>query len=198
MQASQIMTFLTTAKFTKVGFNGTSTDFLDLWLDKYRVHTSIVVAASRINEAVALSLLKAAFSQQAEFHAIEMRDNERITLGDPGFNYNQYVSQLTATCATFDVSNYPSSKISKTLVDPAKERKVSMHDLMYGGMDDDDEVGYDGSMTLDDPIDGYLVHATNRRRSRFPRRPSLNREVWGKISKEDQETWDKLNLKPRH
>jgi len=186
-------------------FKGSSLDFVNHWLDQLRIYNEISPLAEKIQDAFAMTMLKAAVSLQPELYTVQNTDDyERVKSG-AGIDFEMYKTLLMSTCMTFDATHKLSSKpaASTTLEAPKDTRKVTLHDLLQANehdLSESYENGVDDTpFSLDTPSDDLMINATRRdapRRGpqyRRPRTPGLNKETWDKLLKADQETWDRLS-----
>jgi hypothetical protein len=134
----------------------------------------------RLNGYQLLRLLKNAVSLSPTLHSVQLTDNYEQQRGQFPLDYVQYKELLYAAADNLDGLKPPSRDTSR------KAHKAEF-DIAEDYHEPEDE-GAPGE-TNQDPLD--IIMANVARQGSF--RPSMKREVWKKLSKEGQETWDKLS-----
>ena len=104
--------WLSTARFTKDKFIGTSTQFYDTWLDRLRQYNFTVPTAEALTDAIALQMLKMAFSEESSFFKIQTDENARVIQGGGKFTFEEYKTALKDQCGIFDKMNYKDKPIA--------------------------------------------------------------------------------------
>ena len=104
--------WLSTARFTKDKFIGTSTQFYDTWLDRLRQYNFTVPTAEALTDAIALQMLKMSFSEEPSFFKIQTDENARVIQGGGKFTFEEYKTALKDQCGIFDKMNYKDKAIA--------------------------------------------------------------------------------------
>jgi hypothetical protein len=134
----------------------------------------------RLNDYQLLSLLKNAISLSPTLHSVQLTDNYDQQRGKFPLEYVQYKELLYAAADNLDSLKPPSRDTSR------KAHKAELNIAEdHHEPEDEDAPGE----TNQDPLN--IIMANVAIQGSF--RPSMKREVWKKLSKEGQETWDKLN-----
>jgi hypothetical protein len=127
-----------------------------------------------------LRLLKNAVSLAPTLHSVQLTDNFDQQRGRLPLGYEQYKDLLYAAADNLDSLKPPSRDTP---------RKVHKAELDHVDEYHDPEVDETAEEVDSNPIDTILANVAKQ--GSF--RPSMKREVWKKLTKEGQETWDKLS-----
>ena len=155
-------------------------DYVDL-LQKY--NDQQIDPSQRLQDLMKKALLRSSVSTVTQLRAVSDREQERIVLGDRAFTFEEYYVSLKGSAAIYDESRQVS-------------RRANMADITGDVDEDQDSEDQDGSQVNDSDIASEITeYCINEMRRGF-RRPSpassMNKETWTSLSKEAQETWDKM------
>ena len=185
IDASSILTYITTAQLGTGNWKGTTHAFILHWQDQVRKYQTLA-PKSKLPDELLRTMLENAVHPIDSLRIVKTQADQHKAHSGTDLTYSQYTSLLLSAAQQHD----------KQLMEPSKprfpRRKVYSHEIEYGEpfeMSDPysfEETEYD----IDSSIGSLSVNQTFTKPSKYF--PRLTREQWMRLTDEAKKTWDQL------
>jgi len=192
LEIQRLMSSITSKRLT-TNYRGTTTKFILDWLDDVRRYEEMTPIRSHFPEPMKKAMLQNAINEIKTFADIKTSEEFDIAKGNKPFPYKEYSTLIQRVATNFDEkliqtqrSRYPRSVNDHHLVTPDYDYDD------YNNNDDPNDVYYDSQVQdIEEHFGSFSVNETFQRRG--PRRPSLHRDTWQRLSQSDKDTWDRVS-----
>ena len=186
MDASSILTYITTAQLGTGTWKGTTHAFILHWQDQVRKYQALAPKSSLPQELLCTMLENAVHPIDSLRMVKTQADQHKAHTGND-LTYSQYTSLLLSAAQQHD----------KQLMEPSKPRfphcKVYSHEMEYGESYDmsDPYPSEEDQYDIDSSIGFLNINQAYSKPSKpFPR---LTREQWMRLTDDAKRTWDQLS-----
>ena len=187
MDASSILTYITTARLGDGNWKGTTHAFILHWQDQVRKYQTLA-PKSPLPQDLLSTMLENAVHPIEPLRMVKIQAAQHKAHTGVDLTYPQYTSLLLSAAQQHD----------KQLMDPSKARyprcKVYSHELdyensleVYNTNCSDDVFYYD----IDSSVEHLSINQTISKPSPFY--PRLSREQWNRLTDDAKRTWDQLS-----
>lgn len=184
MQIEELMSSLTSLRLS-FNYRGTTQTFLIDWLNKMMQYEKLTPVAAHFTPTVKKAMLQNAVQEFKAFKQVKTQEQIEIARGTGPLPFPQYVSLLLNVSSAYDKKSLSSHNNShKRLLN----MHVQDHQIYYEYEDNDDQFE---APKEDEYFGSYAIQTAGFNPRRF--RPSLPKDVWSSLSKEDQQVWDQVS-----
>ena len=188
IELSGLLSDLTSLRLSS-NYRGTTQDFIADWMNKLRRYEQLTPLSAHFPDPLKKTMLQNAIDNISAFRTVKTNEQLEIAKGRGPLSFPVYVTLLRDAATIYDENISPSKSQPRRL--------VNMHETDHGTVYEyEDEAYVNQDLGVFDDSYNFHTYAINEA-SRKPlsprRRPSLRRELWNKLSREDQMAWDKLS-----
>ena len=188
IELSGLLSDLTSLRLSS-NYRGTTQDFIADWMNKLRRYEQLTPLSAHFPDPLKKTMLQNAIANISAFSIVKTNEQLEIAKGRGPLTFPVYVTLLRDAATAYDDNISPGKSQPRRLVnmhetDHGTVYEYENEDIVHQGMEDfDDSYGYQA----------YAINEASRRPLAPRRRPSLQRDVWNKLSREDQMAWDKVS-----
>ena len=187
-----LMTTLTSIRLTSATKGNTQQFVLD-WLDKLRIYEDLTPPSAHFPEIMKKAMLQNALNGLKVFRDVKTSEQLEVAKGQGPLTYQAYISLIQQVAASYDKSLEPQNRRNTSAVRQAHLTEFLYDDCYegniadYGEVEDDDQVDFFGSMSIN------TTQQQRKSGGNYRKRPSLPKAVWEAMSRSDQMAWDSIS-----
>lgn len=184
LDASKLLSWLTTTKLGTSTWNGTTHAFILFWLEQLRLYHNMISITDHLSDALQRQMLENAVHDIPDLRNVKIQADHLRAFDGRTTTFNQYLNLLKSAAISYDSNFLPRGSAS------TKRRTVYLHDL---GNDTDVDDVFD----VDTPLDTVLAYSTIHQRTSAPTAsPSSTRlppPQWTCLSPDGKVLWRQLS-----
>ena len=194
IEASNLLSYITSAKIGDGHWKGTAEGFILHWQDQVRRYEAMSHRSKHLHDATKKQMLENAVNAIDELRAVKRQADQIQTVSGTELTYRQYCRLVMSAAAQYD-SQFKSQRLQTP---KSSNRSVYNHVVNHGqDLEVDGDVFYD----IDSEIESIHVYnsSVNNKKSFKPFEPTnrLSSDQWHRLSTDEQQIWDQLPQKAK-
>lgn len=176
LTATQLLSYVTTARLGSDTWNGTTTSFVLHWEEQVRLYDRYSDVQSRFGSVMKTTLLQNAVNGITDLRQVKLNADQMLQATGHPTSYQHYRDLLLNACARYDVELQTRGRRShRPISNHSNTRTVYVTDVDY-----DDS--YPPTFGFDTPLDVVTAYRTR-----------MTGAQWHKLDPESQRIWDSLS-----
>ena len=153
-------------------YRGTLMSFLNLFKTRVRDYNLHIIVAQQITEVMAKVHLRSAVAPCKPLNEVQIRESERIVLGEPEYRYEEYLQLLEHQATLVDARN-------------AEKRAANSHLLEWS---DPESEGKEEAIDVNQALSEYIIQTAASKQG-----VRMSRGTWRSLTPDAQKVWDQLD-----
>ena len=189
---TDLLRAISTSILNPMTWRGEYARFYTLYMKRLHEYDRLTPLGDRLPDTMKMTMLQNAVATVPELHSIKTDNDKEIAHGRPPISWQNYQALLFQTCAALDHGAALSSrgKGKSHFSINAHEQVLEEDETELQEEDQESQYERESCDDLDEEEVTTLLEANFNNGK--PRRPSMKREHWNSLSKEDKDIWDAM------
>ena len=186
IQASNILSYITTFRLHKIAWKGTYHSFILHWVNKLRLYKEMVPIEDHFTDSVKKTMLENTVVGVTILKSVKNQADHDKAHGRGTLSYDNYLTLLLSAAAVHD-AEYSFKHRGKT-----NAYNINQHHA-FNAYYEDEEHDIDSEFVYENDV--HEIHQVYQRP--IFNAPRISREKWISLSRQEQQAWDILSNKAK-